>query len=150
MSTKVVSKGFTLIELLVTISIIAILMSLALVSYESSRKSARDGRRKTDLSQIQSALEMCRADCGSYPVSAISSGGTITSSGCGCSSGSVTYMTIPADPLTTRRYYYAPVLSGTMANSYCLYAALEGAGGFACGAGNSNCGSACNYSVAQP
>lgn len=64
-----IKAGFTLIELLVVISIIGILASLLLVSYQGTKKTARDGKRKADLEQIRSALEMYRADRGSYPSS---------------------------------------------------------------------------------
>lgn len=50
-------KGFTLIEMLVVISLIGILAALALVSFQSSQKQARDTQRKSDLRQYQNALE---------------------------------------------------------------------------------------------
>lgn len=50
-------KGFTLIEMLVVISVIGILSALALVSFASSQKQARDTNRKSDLRQYQGALE---------------------------------------------------------------------------------------------
>lgn len=49
--------GFTLIEMLVVISLIGILAALALVSFSSSQKQARDTTRKSDLRQYQTALE---------------------------------------------------------------------------------------------
>ena len=60
-------KGFTLIELLVVIAIIAILIGIIAVNYVSVRQRARDGERKSDIGQIQSALEMYRADNTAYP-----------------------------------------------------------------------------------
>jgi len=60
-------KGFTLVELLITMTVIGVLTSLALVSYQGSRKTARDAKRKADLEQIRSALEMYRTDNGAYP-----------------------------------------------------------------------------------
>lgn len=59
--------GFTLIELLISVSIIAILISIAVVQYSSVNKRSRDGKRKADLEQIRTALEMYRADKGEYP-----------------------------------------------------------------------------------
>ena len=50
-------KGFTLIEMLVVISLIGILAALALVSFTSSQKQARDVMRKSDLKQYQTVLE---------------------------------------------------------------------------------------------
>src|SRR5437588_640087 len=61
------SKGFTLIELLVVIAIIGILATIVMVNVLSVRSRARDTQRKSDIRQIQSALELYRADQGSYP-----------------------------------------------------------------------------------
>ena len=62
------SSGFTLIELLVAVAIFAILTALAVVSYTSANRRARDGRRRSDLEQVRTALEIYRADNTSYPV----------------------------------------------------------------------------------
>src|SRR4030042_4661691 len=123
--------GFTLIELLVAMTIVAVLMGIALVSYQGARKSARDGKRKADLEQVRSAWEMCPTDDGSYPLGGLSSGGSIT-----CSSK--TYMTIPDDPLTDRIYAY----SGAE-NTYTLCAVLESGGEIVTGCGS--CTLECNY-----
>jgi len=129
------SKGFTLIELLVAMTVASVLMGLTLVSYQGARKSARDGKRKADLEQIRSALEMCRADKGSYPTSLPGD----------CSD----YLTIPTDPLyPTYEYRY----NGSAA-SYTLCAYLEGGGQTTNCPGNcgGNCGAAaCNYKVCNP
>lgn len=66
------SKGFTLIELLVVIAVIGILASVVLASLNSARAKSRDAKRKADLTQVRSALELYMADYGAYP----SSGGT--------------------------------------------------------------------------
>lgn len=60
-------KGFTLLELLVVIAIIAILASVGLGSYTRSQRKARDARRRSDLKQIQNALEQYYSINGSYP-----------------------------------------------------------------------------------
>jgi len=62
-------KAFTLIELLVIIVIIGILATVGLGNYMSSQVKARDAKRKSDLSQIQKALEMYYNDKGKYPLS---------------------------------------------------------------------------------
>jgi prepilin-type N-terminal cleavage/methylation domain-containing protein len=51
-------KAFTLIEMLVVISLIGVLAAIALISFGSVQKSARDTTRKSDLKQYQTALEM--------------------------------------------------------------------------------------------
>lgn len=52
-----IKLGFTLIEVLVSISIIAVLFSLALVSYGGSQKQSRDTQIRSDLNQYRSAME---------------------------------------------------------------------------------------------
>jgi general secretion pathway protein G len=55
-------KGFTLIELLVVIAIIGMLSALLVPNFMGARERARDAQRKSDLKQIQKALEMYRQD----------------------------------------------------------------------------------------
>ena len=62
------NKGFTLIELLVVVSIISLLASVVMSSLASARDKAQDARRKSDLKQIQAALELYYNKCGSYIV----------------------------------------------------------------------------------
>ena len=61
------NKGFTLIELLIVIVIIGILSAFLTVNFVGVRERARDSQRKSDLRQVQAALEMYRADNGAYP-----------------------------------------------------------------------------------
>lgn len=51
-------RGFSLIELLVVISIIALLFSIILASLNTARMKARDARRKIDVHQIVTALNL--------------------------------------------------------------------------------------------
>ena len=55
-------KGFTLIELLVVISIIGVLAGLASFNFQQARERSRDVQRKSDLKQIQNALELYKND----------------------------------------------------------------------------------------
>lgn len=62
------NKGFTLIELLVTMGIIAVLSGLAVFNFNQARMRARDVQRKSDLGQLQKALELYKNDNnGKYP-----------------------------------------------------------------------------------
>lgn len=129
------SKGFTLIELLIVIVIIGVLTSLLVANFVGVRVRARDAQRKSDLRQMQSALELYRADQGTYPASsstlslpencAVPPSTTLTYFGnLACTA---TYMQkVPRDPSTSSynggNYYYAS--SGT---TYTLAACLENA-----------------------
>jgi len=55
-------KGFTLIELLVVISIIGVLAGLASFNFQQARERSRDVQRKSDLKQVQNALEVYKND----------------------------------------------------------------------------------------
>jgi general secretion pathway protein G len=103
--------GFTLLELLVTATIIAVLTMIGVVSYSSVNKRSRDVKRKSDLEQIRSALEMYRSDQAEYPLTLDV---LVT-----------TYIpAIPTDP-NTNSYYYQPIQNGAVYNAYCVCAKLE-------------------------
>lgn len=121
--------GFTLIELLVVVAIIGILSALLMSNFIGVRQRARDAQRKSDLRQIQSALELYRADYGSYPTYASSTLPCGTSSSIDQDgiiatappSGKSVYMqSIPCDPLSSTGYTYSTSSSG-----YSVIACLE-------------------------
>jgi len=64
---KRTTEGFTLIELLVVIAIIGILSSVVLASLSTARGKARDAKRKQDIVQLRTALEMYYNDYNRYP-----------------------------------------------------------------------------------
>jgi type II secretion system protein G len=127
--------GFTLVELLIVIVLLGVLSVLGMSLYTGSQIRARDTRRKTDLSQIASALEMYALDVGDYPAS---DNGKIK--GCGSSTAlaacewnmlwsrtvvgtpeTIVYMQkLPKDP-SRFTYCYTKLAKG-----YKLYANLEG------------------------
>jgi len=118
MKVRELKKGFTLIELLVVVAIIGVLSALLMANFVGIRQRARDGQRKSDLRQIQSAFELYRADTGQYPTLPSTCG---NAAGATIVSGSVTYMKkVPCDPLTNAVYQYA----GSISN-YCLRTCLE-------------------------
>lgn len=55
-------SGFTLVELLVVIGIITMITALLFPNFMGARLRARDSQRKTDLKQIQGALELYKLD----------------------------------------------------------------------------------------
>ena len=132
--------GFTLIEVLVAATIIALLTSIGVVSYQAANRQARDAKREADLEQIRAALQIYRGDCGNYPGSLDS---LLSDS---CAGSPVVYMQqMPQDPKSPT-WNYAYSSSGT---SYILCAYLEsGAVSSNCSGSCPSCGAnACNYEV---
>ncbi|MBI4078675.1 MAG: prepilin-type N-terminal cleavage/methylation domain-containing protein [Candidatus Levybacteria bacterium] len=118
-----ISKGFTLIELLVVISIIGILTSIVAVNLQVVRQRTRDAQRKSDLKQIQSALELIRADHGCYPNSLCSGANSFPACGNALkdTSQTIIYMQkIPCDPLDASNYSYGSPLGLTYTLTACL------------------------------
>ena len=60
-------SGFTLIELLVVLGIIGILAGVIYASFGVARQTARDDIRKSELKELQLALELYKAQNGVYP-----------------------------------------------------------------------------------
>jgi len=125
-------KGFTLMELLIVMSIIAIITAIGLVSYAPINRRSRDAKRKSDLEQVRSALEMYRSDNGYYPTSSAASFSPLTTLDPGDGNGPLvsTYLpSIPMDPKNTtatlRTYYYIVIGAGPDYYSYCLCSGVE-------------------------
>lgn len=64
---KNTNYGFTIIELLIVVVVIAILASVALVSYGGVQQRATTGAVQTDLRNLGQAMEMYRVEHGRYP-----------------------------------------------------------------------------------
>ena len=60
-------RGFTIIEVMITVIVIAILTSIAIVSYNGVQAQARDDARAGDVAVIMNALEDYYRKNGDYP-----------------------------------------------------------------------------------
>lgn len=107
-------KSFTLIELLVVIAIIGSLSAILLPNFMAARERARDAQRKSDLKQIQKALEMYKQDISppAYPADGFFATnkdkcwyqGAVADT---CLVGSTIYMSkIPKDPVSSQNYIF--------------------------------------------
>jgi len=145
-------NAFTLIELLVVIAILGLLATVGLGSFQSSQMKSRDAQRKSDLSQIQKALEMYYNDNGGYPLTTelqtlLNSGSSWTGA-----SGQTIYMkTVPKGPKGESYCYES---DGTY---YKIYAKLENTRDLAIEkTGCANCSCSCGgqagycYKVTSP
>lgn len=156
-----IKKGFTLIELLVVIAIIGSLSALLLPNFMSARERARDAQRKSDLKQIQKAMELYHQD--QTPVAYPTPRGGSNPSSLSVSGGSwvgangVVYMNkVPADPmsLTPTPYSYSnPKPLSADSQTYELCACLENKADSDSTSGNCaayNCSSGRKYIVNEP
>lgn len=149
-------KGFTLIELLVVISIIGILIALSIVGLQAARAGARDARRKADLEQMRSAIEIYKADCGLYPPQSFApnyvlpSGGSLAgpSGVTGCA-GNTYISKIPSDPVPSQHYSYIANPNGS---TYRFCAHMEQPSTTTDSLQSCDCGTGitCNYVVRNP
>jgi prepilin-type N-terminal cleavage/methylation domain-containing protein len=153
MNTKIkIFGGFTLIELLVVISIIGILLGLSVFGLQGARTSSRDARRKADLEQIRSGLEIYKADCNTSkylvktPAGSLS--GTLVGTLATCGNTNTYISQVPQDAVPSQNYLYYSA-DGT---TYELCASLEQSTGTVSCGGSSACGTGvtCNYKVTNP
>lgn len=125
-------KGFTLIELLVVIAIIGILAALSLVSFTTAQRQARDTQRKSDIKQYAASLEsFANTTGGLYPSHTTAQ--TLTkASNIIC--GDLSMTNCPVDPVSDPTHNYKYVSNGangtTTANTYILWARLEGSSNY--------------------
>ncbi len=114
-------KGFTLIEILVVVAIIAVLAAITVPNYLSARERARDAQRKSDLKQVQNALELYKdgqATLG-YPAALPTPGQPFT--GTDSDGGTITYLRkMPGDPIGTYPYVYNQTSNITYTLTACL------------------------------
>ncbi len=126
--------GFTLVEILVVVAIMAVILAVLFPNFMGARQRARDAARKSDLSQIQKALELYKLDQNpqAYPTT-----GALDGSKCGqcwtdggigypCPAGNVYMRKIPCDPgsaTTPTPYIYSPNLTDNL--KYDLTSCIE-------------------------
>lgn len=143
-------QGFTLIEVLVAVTIVAVLTAAGVISYSSVNKRSRDAKRKSDIEQLRSALEMYRTDYSYYPkVNTVNFNNVSNLDPLLVSD----YLPgIPTDPQVSGTVFYrykATDPSGGQYYGYCLCAKLE-----TLSANDSNCAdtlpAACNYGIRHP
>ena len=72
-STLDAQRGFTLVEVLVTVAIISLLSAIGLQSFQAAQGRARDSKRKSDLRDLQKAIQLYYQDNKSYPVTSTTS-----------------------------------------------------------------------------
>ena len=140
------NKGFTMIELLVVISIIGILAALAMVSFTSSQKQARDSQRKSDLRQYSTSLEgFGNQNNGLYPAYAVPSGVQASLSSGLCARLGLTNCSEDPKNITDSSYpFYRYQSNGTAVNgtataiTYVLWGKLENSDNYwvVCSSGN--------------
>ena len=68
-------KGFTLIEILIVVAVIGMMSAVILVSLAQARLKARDAKRKSELVQLQKAVEIYYNANNGYPSTGLVWGG---------------------------------------------------------------------------
>lgn len=142
--------GFTLIELLVVMTILGLLSTVGLVSFRTSQMKSRDSQRKSDLGQIQRALELYYNDYNAYPSSTegkINVGGALNwGDEFKDAKGTVYMKELPKDPTGNPEYCY---MNFTSPVSYKIYAKLENSKDPKIGGPYTCAGTSYNYGVAS-
>lgn len=130
-------KGFTLIELLIVIAIIGVISSIVIANVNQARAKSRDSVRKSDLRQIQLALELYFDAYGGYPSSAWPNVDYKITNSLALEPKMLTYLVkFPKDPngadvcynnayLYVSNIYNDGSSNNAKATSYVLYATLE-------------------------
>lgn len=106
------NKGFTLVELMIVITVIAILATIGVMSFNRVQKQARDTKRKGDLRALYTALQAYYTENQfSYPATLAGLTPTFIPS-------------VPTDPIPAQSYVYN---YGTYSYSICAQSETGGA-----------------------
>lgn len=144
-------SGFTLIELLVVIAVLGFVMAVMFPNFMGARQRARDTQRKSDVAQIQKALELYRMDQNppAYPTGPfLSSLCNECWSGDGACVGSIYMRKLPCDPGSLNP---TPYLFEADDTTYSLTACLENGGDpDQDPSPNAACASGYSYTVQEP
>lgn len=157
MKVRTATSGFTLIEILIVIVIIGILSTIGLGAFKSTQEKSRDSRRKSDIKNISTALEVYYNDKRRFPDASggdiVACGGQACDAGAQMADGPTVYMVqFPGDP-SSNQYYYETDVEGSY---FRLYARLENlqdrqsaqAGGEPGEYSGTDCGAAaCNFGM---
>lgn len=124
--------GFTLIEILVVVGMIGVLTagSLLVINPALQLQRSRDATRKSEIKQIQSAIEQYKADNGSYPGPAGTSSSPIYGwapvGGMALNSNTITYLQkIPTGPGNIGSDGCLGYLYASNGTSYTIFTKLE-------------------------
>ena len=71
-------QGFSLIETLVVVSIIALIVSISMASFQRVRMETRDTKRLADFKNLTTALELYYSKYNKYPCGSLTTPGGIT------------------------------------------------------------------------
>lgn len=135
---RLFEPGFTLLELLIVLGIISLLLTISGTVYTAAQKRSRDTKRKTDLEEIRTAIELYRSNNNLYPTSDVDC--QPDPNGIRDVGDNIYLSKIPTDPrCPTYTYYYT-----STGSDYTIGAYLEQGGTSSCGL---NCfqGQVCNY-----
>lgn len=107
------ANGFTLIELMIVVSIVGILATIAVPSYQSSLTKSRETVLRQDLFTLRELLDHHRADKGKYPQSL---DGLV----------SVGYLrTLPKDPFTNSPSSWQQIIEPTEGGIFDVYSGSD-------------------------
>jgi prepilin-type N-terminal cleavage/methylation domain-containing protein len=116
--------GFTLIELMIVVSLTIVMSTILVGNFFHSLASGKDAKRKSDIKEIQTALEQYYSACGnSYPVFA----GGIIPTAIFCPNPSIMInKAVPQDPSVISPYYCPnPVATNCTRDLYTICATME-------------------------